>query len=140
MKDIINLLIEKNECLEKFFTINSEQLDFIVKGNYDGLDSFYKAREGLLEIIERVDELVEKEASEVVPGSTTVEDRMKMEEVLNIKNDWVTKILDQDLAILTAIDQAKSNVIKELTQVKSARKAVGAYKSGAKDSIFDEEA
>lgn len=140
MDEIMNLLSEKNQCLEKFYVLNESQLQSIVSGNFESLDRFYQAREGLLDIIEKVDELVEKRASEIQPGSTQVEQRVEMETILATKNDWVAKILSQDLEILSAIDTAKSNIIKELGQVRSAKKAVGAYKSGSKTNSLDEEA
>jgi hypothetical protein len=59
---------------------------------------------------------------------------------MNVKNDLVTRILAQDLQILSVIEQAKSEIIKELRQVQSAKKAVGAYKSGDARNKLDEKA
>jgi len=50
----------------------------------------------------------------------------------------VQQILAQDLQILSVIEQAKSNIIKDLRQVQSAKKAVGAYKSGDAPNRLDE--
>jgi hypothetical protein len=139
MDEIVRLLTEKNECLGKFYELNASELKAIATGNFENLERFYAAREGLLGIIEKVDEIVEKKASEIEPGTSLANQRMEMESALSLKNDWVTKILNQDLEILSAIDSAKSNLIKEITEVQSTKKAMGAYKSGKKVQRLDEE-
>ena len=140
MDEIKNLLLEKNELLSKFFKINADEMSSIACGNFDNLEKFYSAREGLLDILEKVDEIIERKASEVVPGSTNGDQRREIEDMLNAKNEWINKILHQDLEILSAIDDAKSDIIRELSTVRKSRKAVGAYKSGLETKTLDEEA
>jgi hypothetical protein len=52
----------------------------------------------------------------------------------------VTRILAQDLQVLSLIEQAKSNIIKELRSVQAGKKAVGAYKSPTQSNKLDEKA
>jgi hypothetical protein len=141
MEATIELLCEKNIHLEKFFRANESQLRNIESGDFKALDSFYKTREGILDIIRKIDELIEK--SNDIPKSEAAVDpeiRRQIIVCLQHKNNLVTKILEQDLRILSAIETAKSRVIKDLAQVRGARKAIGAYKSGKPKKRLDEEA
>ncbi len=141
MESAIELLCEKNMHLEKFFRTNEAQLEAFEAGDFGGLDSFYKTREGILEIIRKIDELVEQ--SDDLPKAGAVVDQEIRRQVivcLQHKNTLVNKILEQDLRILSKIELAKSQMIKELAQVRGARKAIGAYKSGNSKKRLDEEA
>lgn len=138
---VVELLCEKNFYLEKFYSLNESQLEFIEGRKFDGLETFYRTRDGILDIIRKIDELVE--SSDDMPKDANAVDpilKKQIVECLQIKNNLVTKILEQDLKILSAIEQAKSYVIKELAQVRGARKAIGAYKSGQANKRLDEEA
>jgi hypothetical protein len=138
---IIEMLTEKNQCLEKFYRLNEAELENFSAGTFDNIENFYATREGLLDIIKKVDEMIEDSntvAEEI--GPITDGDKKIILSALQYKNDLVNRILEQDLRILSAIEEAKSNIIKELTQVRSAKKAIGSYKSGQKSNRLDEEA
>lgn len=110
-------------------------------GNFDHLEEFYAHREGLLEIIKRIDSLLEQDNA-IPVDPTTVTDELKKQilECIEHKNNLCTKILAQDLEILAAIENAKSDIIRELSQVRVTRKAIGSYKSGPVAARLDEEA
>ncbi len=138
---VVELLCEKNFYLEKFYSLNESQLEFIQAHRFEGLETFYRTRDGILDIIRKIDELVD--TSYDIPKSLADVDQVmkgQIIECLQIKNNLVAKILEQDLQILSAIESAKSFVIKELAQVRGARKAIGAYKSGPANKRLDEEA
>jgi len=141
MSTSIELLCEKNIHLEKFFRANEVQLRNIRTGNFEGLDSFYKMREGILEIIRKIDEMIER-ASDIPKPDAAIDEELRRQIIvcLQHKNILVNKILEQDLQILSAIETAKSQVIKELAQVRGVRKALGGYKSGKPKKRLDEEA
>ena len=141
MKTVIELLNEKNHCLEKFFRLNEAELENFANGVFEGLEGFYAAREGLLEIIRKVDEMIERSNdAEISVGAVDATESKSVENALSYKNELVARILEQDLRILSNIEQAKSNIIKELTQVRAARKAVGAYGGNTSGENLDEEA
>ena len=140
MQEVVNLLEEKNICLKRFIDINSKQLEFIQAGNFDDLDNFYAARENILEIIQRVDEMIEIASLNFIEEENTEDVKNSIRKSINEKGDLVNRILAQDLEILSKIDTAKSEIIKDLAGVKASRKAIGAYKSGNKDHKLDEEA
>jgi hypothetical protein len=141
MQTTIELLTEKNHCLEKFFRLNEAELMNFSAANFDHLEVFYANREGLLEIIKRIDMLID-EANQTPVDIASVTPEFKRQILANLqhKNNLCTKILAQDLEILAAIENAKSDIIRELSQVRVTRKAIGSYKSGPTAARLDEEA
>jgi hypothetical protein len=141
MKSITELLEEKNQYLEKFFRINEEELEKFVCGEFENLERFYASREGLLALIKKVDEIIERSGEGPVdPSTVSPQFKKQILDSLQYKNDLVNRILEQDLRILSAIEKEKSSIIKELTQVRAAKKVIGSYKTGGVKKRLDEEA
>lgn len=140
-EETVELLMEKNNCLEKFFRLNESELMNFTSGNFDSLEEFYETREGILEIIKRIDMLLdENNQAPVNIEAVSPEFKKNVLEAFRYKNDLVSRILAQDLEILSALESAKTDIIRELSQVKSSKKAIGSYKSGSPTSRLDEEA
>src|SRR5690606_15148466 len=98
-------------------------------------------RETILDLIRCIDRLIEAAAS--THGDDTVvsnQNKKEMVTCMSAKNDLVQRILAQDLQILSVIEQAKSNIIKELRTVQAGKKAIGGYKSGDAPNKLDEKA
>ncbi|RME14216.1 MAG: flagellar protein FliT [Bdellovibrio sp.] len=141
MERALEILEEKNKHLEKFYSLNESEMLNFANGNFDGLEDFYDAREGILEMIKRMDHMLEKENIEnISPQEVSPVLKKRFLKALSYKNDLVTRILSQDLQILSYIESAKSKIISELAQVRAAKKAVGAYKSFSSKNRLDEEA
>lgn len=140
MDTIINLLNDKNYHLQKFHQLNETELMNFMEGNFDNLEVFYQSRETILDLIRCIDRLIE--AASVAQEGSDVSDKNKQDMIkaMAAKDDLVTRILAQDLQILSLIEQAKSNIIKELRTVQTAKKAVGAYKTGDVNNKLDEKA
>lgn len=141
MDTVINLLKDKNYHLQKFHELNEGELLNFAEGNFDNLEIFYQSRETILDLVRCIDRLIDA-ATNVQGAEVEITDleRKEMITCMNVKNDLVTKILAQDLQVLSMIEQAKSNIIKELRQVQAAKKAVGAYKTGDVINKLDEKA
>lgn len=141
METIINLLKDKNYHLQKFFQLNEGELLNFTEGNFDNLEVFYQSRETILDLVRCIDRLVDA-AAEAQGEGVTASDKQKAEMVqcMANKNELVQRILAQDLQILSVIEQAKSNIIRELRQVSAGRKAIGGYKSGDAPAKLDEKA
>lgn len=141
METIINLLKDKNYHLQKFHELNETELLNFAEGNFDNLEIFYQSRETILDLVRCIDRLIDA-ATNVQGAEVQITDAEKKEMItcMNSKNDLVTKILAQDLQVLSMIEQAKSNIIKELRQVQAGKKAVGAYKTGDVVNKLDEKA
>ena len=141
MDTIINLLKDKNFHLQKFHQLNEDELVRFGQDNFDNLEIFYQSRETILDLVRCIDRLVETAAAvHAEPKQISSQHKREMMQAMNAKNELVSLILAQDLEILSVIEQAKSNIIKELRQVSTAKKAVGAYKSGDTVSKLNEKA
>ena len=141
MDSIINLLKDKNYHLQKFYQLNESELINFTDGNFDNLEVFYQSRETILDLVRCIDRLIEAAAESNSDNcQPTDEHKAEILRIMNQKNDLVTRILAQDLQILSVIETAKSNIIKELRGVQSAKRAVGAYKTGDSTNKLDEKA
>jgi len=129
MVRIITLLNQKNHYLEKFYSLNEIELLNFAKGNFDTIESFYNMRDKILEMIKYLDQQIDS-AQGSMTGTASTEIKMQVKEALAIKDEYVNRILAQDLEILTCIESAKSNIIRELQEVRRAKTAMGRYKSG----------
>lgn len=140
MTRIITLLNEKNHYLEKFYSLNEKELKNFLVSNFDGLEVFYSSREKILEIIKYIDSQIHIERMK--DDNVAVAEKFKAEirQALAAKDQYVGKIIEQDLEILACIEAAKNEIIKELKNVKHSRKAVGGYKTKTQGGRLDEEA
>jgi hypothetical protein len=142
MERIITLLREKNHYLAKFHEINEKELLRFDSGNFDNVEPFYMTRDKILDLIRVIDDLIQEEnAKHENNPSCTPEQRDEMEYLLHEKDDYVKKILDQDLEVISTVEKEKSNIIRELQAVNKGRKAIGGYHSGTPNrKVLDEEA
>jgi hypothetical protein len=138
MTRVVALLNEKNHYLEKFFTLNETELANFVQGKFDNLEYFYQTRDRILDVVKYIDAQIEKEnfAHEAV-----VSDEMKKQvrESLKIKDQYVSRIIEQDIQVLTCIESAKNQIIRELQNLQKSKKAVGGYKVKTFDQRLNEE-
>ncbi|MFN8791747.1 MAG: flagellar protein FliT [Bdellovibrionales bacterium] len=137
MNRLITLIYEKNHYLEKFYAQNEVELKNFLTGEFANLDSFYSAREKILEMIRYVDAQIER-----IQNSIQLSDFEKKElrKALRIKDEYVERILQQDLEVLSCIDRAKSEIISELQQIRKGKKAISGYKMPDFQKSLDEEA
>lgn len=129
MTSVLDLLTEKNHFLGKFSQLNEREIFNFLEKNFDNLDDFYNSREKILGILSEIDLKIQEESVFAKDEEIDANQKKQILRALDYKNDLVTKILGQDLQILSLIESAKSSIIKELSQVKSTRKVLGSYKS-----------
>lgn len=140
MESIIGLLKDKNYHLEKFLQLNAVELQNFESGDFENLEVFYQSRETILDLIRCIDRLVETASQDLEGEPISEVFRAEVRKCMDDKNAVVTKILEQDLKILSLIEQAKSDIIRGLSQTQLSRKAVSAYKSGSPAAKLDEKA
>lgn len=138
MLRIIDLLNHKNHYLEKFYSLNETEILNFSKSDFSHLELFYQEREKILETIRYIDAQIDSEQTEIFEVNTA--NKKVIAEALAIKEEYVSRILAQDLEILSCIESAKSSIIRELQDIRKARKAVGSYKSRSFNNRLDEEA
>lgn len=140
MTRIITLLNEKNHYLEKFYSLNETELVNFVQGNFENLEYFYQTRERILDVLKYIDAQIDKAQKEIVQANGHDKNLKKQaKECLAIKDEYVTRIIEQDIQVLTCIEMAKNSIIKELQEVRRNKKAVGGYKIKTFQTRLDEE-
>ena len=137
---LIELLDEKNQYLEKFFELNETELHSFADGLFDNVETFYQSREKILDIVRCIDALVDDEVAQITDGCVTPAVRAEIQDLMDHKDRLAKQILAQDLRVLAAIEDEKSNIIRELKTTRQSRKVVGAYHSGQTSRQLDEEA
>ena len=141
MTRIITLLNEKNHYLEKFYSLNETELVNFAQGQFENLESFYQTRERILEVLRYLDSQIEKINDETQAIDCIVEtERVQVKQALGIKDQYVTKIIEQDIQVLSCIETAKNSIIRELQDVRRNRKGISGYKTSTFNQRLDEEA
>lgn len=141
MSRINTLLNEKNHYLEKFYALNEVELVNFAQGNFDNIETFYQNREGILEVLQYIDAEIDKahESEMNLSEEMTAQDKKDAHEALRIKDEYVARIIEQDIQVLSCIESAKNSIIRELQEVRSGRKAVRGYKSNTFQHLVNEE-
>jgi hypothetical protein len=135
----IQLLAEKNNFLEKFVNLNTNQIDRIKVKDFTDLEEFREAREGILKILIHIDTLVEQRTSDINPDQVPEEVKKRLSEILEKKDEYLSIILNQDLLIMQIIDEAKSELILDLQSVRKSKKTISSYKGNERQDILDED-
>lgn len=138
-RKLMDLLDEKNQYLERFFELNESELINFSDGYFDNVESFYQAREKILDIVRCIDALVDDEVALISDDGVSQSMRAEMKDLMAQKDKLAKQILAQDLQVLAAIENEKSNIIRELKSTGQNRKAVAAYRSGPAGRQLDEE-
>lgn len=137
---IITLLNEKNHYLEKFYSLNEVELVNFAQGQFDNIESFYQTRERILEVLKYVDAQITKVQSEMSEGEQiALSEKKQAQEALTIKDEYVMRIIEQDIQVLECIEMAKTSIIKELQETRHSRKVMGSYKAKTFNQRLDEE-
>ncbi len=140
MTRIITLINEKNHYLEKFYSLNEKELKNFLVGSFESIEYFYNSREKILEIIKYVDAQTEQEQVRLAQQPASENEKLEIRRALLIKDQYVERILEQDLQILSCIEATKNSLIKELQGISKNKKAVGGYKQKSFNHRLDEEA
>ncbi len=136
--EIIRLLSERNRHLSQFSVLNKIQIGKIEQGDYEQINEFYTAREHILAIVEKI-EIVINQKSKDAATKISMDQKQNIEILLNNKDQIIREILEQDLQILSSIEQEKSNIITELKVLQKGKKTIKAYKSGITSNKLDED-
>lgn len=138
MTRVVTLLNEKNHYLEKFFSLNETELANFVQGNFDNLEYFYQTRDRILDVVRYIDAQIEKE--QVQDMATIAEDfKKQVRQAMTIKDQYVARIIEQDVQVLACIENAKNQIIRELQNLQKSKKAVSGYKVNTFDQRLNEE-
>jgi hypothetical protein len=128
MTTIIELLTERNNYLQRFVRLNDEYLKKFRTGDYDLIDDFYNIREGYLQNVNKAENhLSNYLASNSQLRVRSGDAKSLIRSLLVEKDELVKSILDQDLEVLSLIDNEKSQIIRELKAIKNNKKGIKGY-------------
>lgn len=142
MKRIISLANEKNHYLEKFYALNERELENFVRDDFSSIEGFYETRERILEVIKYIDSQIEIEHNRnpQMAEQSSLEEKKALLTAMSAKDQYVARILEQDLKVLSCIEAAKNSIIRELGEVRKGKKAVGGYRAPNLIQRLDEKA
>ena len=128
---LVQLLNEKNHFLEKFYSLNEAEITRLEAGSFDQIENFYNQREDMLKIIKYIDAEIQKAHGlhKDMAGVFSEAEKVGVRSALRAKEAFVERILEQDIIVLSLIDDAKSQIIRELRDIGKARKALTGYRS-----------
>jgi len=130
MEQVLKLIKERNSYLKKFYTINKAELFRLTEGDFTRLEFFYKNRDNLLDMVSHIETSINGRLREIPAGThITPELKNDVQMELNLKDEIISEILRQDIEILSIIEQAKNQIIKELQDLSKKKNAVGSYHS-----------
>jgi len=131
---IVSLLEEKNQYLEKFYKLNESELVELADNSYDNIENFYAAREGILKMVEKIDQLIEEQVKfnelDIKQASGLLKKRIV--KAFAYKVEIVNLVLSQDLQIISYIEKAKNELIEELSSVRKEKTVMKAYRASNK--------
>lgn len=128
MEMIIQLLEQKNDLLQAFLEISESERKSFKARNFDNLEDLYASREDLLASIQSVDRRIDLYSGEQNTSLVTPADKSQIKKLLDKKQILVNEILQQDLVILSCVENEKSSLIKKITSVSSGRRLMKAYR------------
>jgi len=107
---LFEVLEQKNSYLLEFHKINMEELKRLAQGCMDNLENFYYSRELLLNAINKLDGSISNNKFNQNLKVNRIE-KKRLVDILNFKKKMVMSILEQDLTIMSLIDQFKKKGI-----------------------------
>jgi hypothetical protein len=139
MSEVLKLLKKKTFFLTEFRRINEHELQNFANGHFEGLDHFYLNRERLLEIIQTIDSdlsiLSQSEVSVAPPSTVRNQVSEQQEQIARLAKT----IVQQDLDLLTLMEDARTKIIQELQTISKNKKGFSSYKTKVEHRQFDEE-
>ena len=104
---LFQLLEQKNSYLVEFHKINMDELKRLAEGSINNLENFYYSREILLNAINKLDDKIS--TNKIKSLKVNKEEKKKLINILSLKRKMVLSILDQDLTIISLVDQLKKS-------------------------------
>lgn len=129
MSKVLELLKEKNFYLERFLEESRKERSRFKARKFENLDHLYNKREQIIlniqSIDRRISEMCADDGTEILNPPKKDEISMMLR---NIKSN-VRYIMEEDLQIISYIENEKTKIIKEITKTKEGRKVLNGYKA-----------
>ena len=131
MNRIIQLFKERNHYLDKFIDLNASELQKFNSGNFEDVEVFYETRDRLLNLLKCLEDLIELEYESIKNKTIVVDASIKkdIQYLLQQKEDKIQIIVEQDIELISLVDQEKTKIYHTMKSIKKGRKVISAYKS-----------
>jgi hypothetical protein len=129
MSKVLDLLKEKNFYLERFLEESRKEKTSFKARRFDNLDTLYKMREEILLNIQSIDERIKKECALEASGNLEPPKNGEVRKMLDQIKTNVTYILEEDLQIISCIEDEKSKIIREISSTREGKKALKGYRA-----------
>ena len=122
MKNLVELLNERNKYLEQFYSLNKKEISYLEKGIFENLKSFYERREVILNAINNTNDLMKKFAlGDLQKIKFEEKDKSEMIKASKYKDQLAEEILCQNLEILSFVEEMKIEMIKDIVGLAFSR-------------------
>lgn len=127
--DVLPLLRSKNRCLQKFHDISVAFREQAMSGNLDELSQFENRREAALKAIELYDRKIAEAVSQLPAGDKDPDLVRAVRAALDEKENLIAGILRVDADIIRKIEEARDNLLNDLSTTRKSRDNVSKFKS-----------
>lgn len=128
MEEILQYLEMKNHYYQKFYTVTQKFLDKISRNEWEQTEFFVESRDRILSIIRSFDLKISRCISEMEKNlDPTPVEKALLSKISEQKKSLGEKILEIDLRLITAIDDYKTETIKELQRTVKAQQQIDAF-------------
>ena len=129
MSKVIELLKEKNFYLERFLEESRTERTRFKARHFENLDNLYYKREQILHNIQSIDKRINNICESDGPEVLNPPKKNEMSLMLKKIKENVRYIMEEDLQIISFIENEKTKIIKEISQTKEGRKVLNGYKA-----------
>ena len=123
MDSLFRLLEERNSRLKELYKINALEMKRLSQGRTGNLKKFCFVREQLLQAIARADEKIASAPPPSKPSRLSRQDKNKIKNLLLLKRAVILSILDQDIAIISLVEDISSRSYTPALRRKRFKKA-----------------
>lgn len=129
MSKVLELLKEKNFYLERFLEESRKERVRFKARHFENLDSLYNKREQILMNIQSIDKRIGAICDDKGSEKLNAPKKDEVSQMLKKIKQNVRYIMEEDLQIISFIEDEKSKIIKEITKTKEGRKVLNGYKA-----------
>ena len=129
MKRVLELLKEKNFYLERFLEESRKERSRFKARHFENLDALYKKREQILANIQSIDTRIADACDEQGEDILNPPGKNEISQLLSKIRDNVRFITEEDLEMISYIEEEKSKIIREISQTCEGRRVLRGYKA-----------
>jgi hypothetical protein len=129
MSKVLDLLKEKNFYLERFLEESQKERTRFKARRFGNLDSLYNKREQILLNIQSIDRRINTICEEEGEDLLKAPKKEEMNALLKTIKTNVQSIMEEDLEIISFIENEKTKIIQEIGKTKEGRKVLKGYKA-----------